>query len=225
VHGFFGAAGLQYEHIPKSLETRVDAAGEYRLCFIPTETTIYLHATAGDIRALEAPIRIPPELHFARVDLTLDSNLEPVTSISAIVVGDSTVGPIAGAELALPELSLFGATDDRGMLRLTEVALGTHKLTIRRAGFAPLDTTIMIAKAKPVQIRFLLHARSSNSTSEPASTMAKPHDAPTVSESRDASRTPLPPPLRARETASRECSPPSATPAARRARAAAACAR
>ena len=231
-HGYFGATGLKYEHVPKSFETIADAAGEFRICFIPTETRIYVHAAVGDIRALEVPIRIPPELHFARVDLTLDSNLEPVTSLSAIIVGDSTVGQVPGAEVALPELNLFGVTDDRGAVRLSEVALGTHKLTVRRAGFAPLDTTIVMEKQKPVKLRLVLRGRPADSTAfRPAAPevsapqAASPGESSMLNESRDASRTPLPPPLRGRETASRECSPPSAPPAARRARAAAACAR
>ena len=221
---YAGVAGISYESVPMSLETVADAAGDFRICFVPTETAVLVHATAGDIRARDARILIPPELHFARVDLTLDSNLEPVTSLSAVVVGDSTVGPVSGAEVALPELSLFGATDDRGALRLTEVALGAHKLTVRRAGFAPLDTTIVIEKATPVQVRLVLRAQATDATVTPPKGAA-PVDSPGVNESRGASRTPRPPPLPTRETASPECSPPSAPLEAPRARAAAACAR
>jgi hypothetical protein len=226
-HGYAGAGGISYEYVPISFETVADAAGEFRICFVPTETPVRVHATAGDIRALDARILIPPELHFARVDLMLDSNLEPVTSLSAMVVGDSTAGPVSGAEVALPELSLFGATDDRGALRLAEVALGSHKLTVRRDGFAPMDTTIVI-EAKPMKVRLLLRARATDSTTmSPEAPRGVPPvvSSPRVNESRDAWRTPLPLLLRARETASRECSPPSAPPAAPRARAGAACAR
>ena len=226
-HGHAGIGGISYESIPMSFETVADAAGDFRICFVPTETPVRVHATAGDIRARDARILIPPELHFARVDLTLDSNLEPVTSLSAVVVGDSSVGPISGAEVALPELSLFGATDDRGALRLTEVALGAHKLTVRRTGFAPLDTTIVIAKAKPVTVRLVLRAQATDSIStQPAAPKAAtPVDSPGINESRAASRTRLPPRPRVRETASRECSLPSAPPEAPHARAATACAK
>ncbi len=215
-HGYITPGGISFEYEPMSSETLADAAGEFRICFVPLETAIRVHATAGDIRALSAPILIPPALHFARVDLTLDSNLEPVSTIAASVVGDSAVDPIAGAEVTLPELNLFGMTDGRGVVRLTEVALGTQRLTVRREGFLPLDTLVVVAKGKTANVRLVLHAQRADSMR----TKAAP-----LNESRDASRTPPPPLPRAHETASRECSPPSAPPEARRARAAAACGR
>ena len=226
-HGRVDQGAIRYEYEAKSFETVTDAAGEFRICFIPTDTRIYVSAAVGDVRAFAPVVRIPPERHFARVALTLDSNLEPVTSISAIVLGDSAVGPIVGAEVALPEMHLFGATDDRGSMRLTEVALGPHKLTVRRRGFVPLDTTIVLEGTKPVKLRLVLRAQPADASGVPPSALkgAEPVQAPVVSESRDASRILLPLPPRVRETASRECSPPSAPPGARRAPVAAACAR
>ncbi|CAN5370213.1 hypothetical protein BH09GEM1_BH09GEM1_30120 [soil metagenome] len=221
-HGRIAGRGITYEYDPMSFETLADSAGEFRICFVPTETPIRVHATVGDIRALDARVTIPPELHFARVNLTLDSNLEPVTSLATTVLGDSTTGPLAGAEVTLPEFSLFGTTDDRGVVRLSEVALGAHRLTVRREGFVPLDTMITVGKGRVTNLPLVLRKQDPGSTP----TMPAP-----FSESGDASgnhaalRTPLPPPLPTRGTASRECSPPSLPPEARRARAAAACVR
>ena len=159
-HGFMSAGGVQYENVPKSFETTADAAGEFRICFIPVESTIHVSATAGDVRALETLIRIPPDLHFARVELTLDSNLEPVTSLSTTVMGDSLTGPINGAEVALPDLSLFGVTDSRGIVRLTEVSLGEHRVTVRREGFMPLVTTITLEKGRVTNLPIVLRKQA-----------------------------------------------------------------
>jgi carboxypeptidase family protein len=64
---------------------------------------------------------------------------------STLTVGVAEVSsgaPIAGAEIVLPELRLIARTDSLGHAIIAGVLPGTHRVRVRRLGFAPSDVQL-----------------------------------------------------------------------------------
>src|ERR1041384_3708130 len=66
----------------------------------------------------------------------------PATSILAGFVTDSAKAPIAGAEVALPDLKRATLTDDRGRFRIDSIPFGAQRVSVKRIGYGPLETTV-----------------------------------------------------------------------------------
>ena len=69
---------------------------------------------------------------------------------------DSAQRPIADAEIALPTLPKGALTNDRGAFRVDDIPPGTHRVTVRRLGYGPLDTTITFRPNQTVDRRIHL---------------------------------------------------------------------
>jgi hypothetical protein len=55
---------------------------------------------------------------------------------------DSAKAPIIAAEVSFPGLNKTAMTDGTGAFRINELPAGTHRVTVRRIGYGPLDTTL-----------------------------------------------------------------------------------
>lgn len=159
LHTWFDPASRRFvtDSRPVSSTVTVDERGEFRICFIPAATRVTLHAAVGDVRAQQKTISVPREQHFARVELVLDSNLEPVTTLIGVVRSDSADHPLAGLEVILPDLGLFSMTDDRGLVRISEIPLGTHRVQVRCGTSVEHDTVVVFQRTRITDIRVTLH--------------------------------------------------------------------
>ena len=144
------------EQSARSLSGRVDARGTFRICGVPIEWPLVIRATADSMRSATVSIRIPTGQRFARAELMLDPALKPVAAFAGIVLSDSVEQPLAGAEVALPDLERGVLTDNTGGFRFTDVPAGRHRVLVRRLGFGALDTTIAFAADDAVMRRVFL---------------------------------------------------------------------
>ncbi len=128
---------------PVRVAGKTDAAGRFRICNVPL-TGAWISASAGTEMSADQPVTFAGE-HLARIDLSLDrARSGRARLIARIIVADSTKAPIAGAELTFAELSRTFSTNAAGMIDAAGLAAGDHRATIRRLGYAPLDTTIAL---------------------------------------------------------------------------------
>ena len=138
------------------LEVRADARGGFRLCGVPTGTALTLRAE-HDSAAVASPatVRIDPAGRFARAELLLDRATTRGAALTGLVV-DSAQRPIADAEVALPDLPKGALTNDRGAFRVDDIPPGPHRVTVRRLGYGPLDTTVNFRANQTVDRRIHL---------------------------------------------------------------------
>lgn len=76
-------------------------------------------------------------------------------ALSGLVV-DSMQQPIAGADVVLPALGLRTTSDARGAFRIDSVPSGTHDVSVRHIGHAPLNAQITFAPRQLVERRIVL---------------------------------------------------------------------
>jgi hypothetical protein len=68
-------------------------------------------------------------------------------------VVDSAKKPLANAEISISGMNLSRITDDKGMFRMEAVTSGVHHVTVRKVGFAQLDTSIVFPEEQDVAWR------------------------------------------------------------------------
>ncbi|MFI5230097.1 MAG: carboxypeptidase regulatory-like domain-containing protein, partial [Gemmatimonadales bacterium] len=66
-------------------------------------------------------------------------------ALIGVVVADSGTDPVAGAEIAVPDLGLATHADEHGRFRLDRIPPGDHRLVVRQLGFAPLNQPLAFA--------------------------------------------------------------------------------
>ena len=154
------AAGDSAANLTHRVEARATPSGTFRVCGLPVNTTVRVHATAENAEtAGDTAIRIADGARITRADLTLDrrSALASRGAVFAgIVVTDSTRVPIAGVEVALPELGKSVFTDARGEFRITGIAPGDQHVVARRIGYGAADTHVAFHGNETVERRVVL---------------------------------------------------------------------
>ena len=63
---------------------------------------------------------------------------------------DSTKRPLSNAEISIAGMNLTRQTDDKGNFRFETVTAGVHQVTVRKIGYAQLDTSIVFPEDKDV---------------------------------------------------------------------------
>jgi len=137
------------------VKARLDAGGTFRVCGVPLNTALDLRAEADGAGAMPVTVRITSG-RSARADLVLDRSMTRSGVFAGVVLADSGRGPIAGAEIALPDVAKAVVTNDAGEFRVSGVPPGRQRVTARRLGFAPLDTVITVAPNQTVDRRIYL---------------------------------------------------------------------
>ncbi|HEY5219342.1 MAG TPA: carboxypeptidase-like regulatory domain-containing protein [Gemmatimonadaceae bacterium] len=77
--------------------------------------------------------------------------------LSGTVSHDSTHGPIAAAEVRLPQLDRITATSTTGEFRFDQLPAGRYEITIRAVGFAAWTDSVDVANDHPTRRDFALH--------------------------------------------------------------------
>jgi hypothetical protein len=65
-------------------------------------------------------------------------------------VVDSAKKPLANAEVSIAGMNLSKTTDDKGAFRIETVSAGVHQVTVRKIGFAQLDTAMNFPEEQEV---------------------------------------------------------------------------
>jgi carboxypeptidase family protein len=147
-------------YLTRRVEVHAAPSGTFRVCGLPVNTTVRVRATADNAEtAADTSIRIADAARIAHANLTLD-HIAALASRGAvfagIVVTDSTRVPIAGAEVALPELKKSVFTDARGEFRITGIAAGDQHVVVRRIGYGAADTHVAFRGSETVERRVVL---------------------------------------------------------------------
>lgn len=149
------AAGLT-----RRIEVHAAPNGAFRLCGLPVNTALRLRASGESAETAEdTTIRIPAAARIAHADLALE-RLSALASRGAVFIGivvtDSTRAPIAGAEVALPDMAKSALTDAHGEFRITGIAAGDQRVVVRRIGYGAADTRVTFRANETVERRVVL---------------------------------------------------------------------
>ncbi len=94
-------------------------------------------------------------LIFGTVALSAQSKLVLFTG----TVFDSTAKPLSNAEVSIAGMNLTRNTDDKGNFRIENVTAGVHHVTVRKIGFAQLDTAMVFAEDQDVEWRLTMREK------------------------------------------------------------------
>jgi hypothetical protein len=135
-------------------EARAASDGGYRLCGVPLNTELSLRAEAAGVSSAKSATRLG-EGRVAHVDLTLDRAVERGARLSGAVL-DSAGAPLAGVEVAIPDLSKRALTDPRGRFELTGISAGEHHVIARRIGYGIADVAVPFGDDGSIERTFVL---------------------------------------------------------------------
>jgi hypothetical protein len=140
----------------RAVPVPTDTEGNFRLCGVPTATSVTLRAAADSIRATPVIFVLAAEkpIESFLVDLTVTANA--TASLAGTVVVDSGGAPIAGVEVLLPALTLTAQSDARGVFRVSDIPPGAHRIVARKPGYGPLDATVSFSANETVNRRLVL---------------------------------------------------------------------
>lgn len=142
-------AGVAVERAHRRLDAGVDSLGRFRLCGVPLNTALVLHASNDSAQSLPKDVKLA-DGRFARVELRMDQRAEH-GAIFAGTVLDSAKKPIIAAEVSFPELQLAAATDQKGAFRVSGIPAGEQHVVVRRVGYGPLDTKVTFAANRTIE--------------------------------------------------------------------------
>ena len=145
------------------ISTHAGADGTFRACGVPMERPITVHAWSANGASAPVSARISADTRFASVELVLDPARMANSVLTGAVFTDGASGParpIADAEVTLPDLGRSARTNSDGLFHLSDLPAGSHRLTVRKLGFGPLDATITLAARERAERRIVLGAVS-----------------------------------------------------------------
>jgi hypothetical protein len=93
---------------------------------------------------------------IGRAQLVLDRSVARGAVFVGTVLADSNARVLSAAEVALPDLGKTVTTDEQGRFRLGDIRPGTHRVLVRRLGYAPLDTAIGFRANQTLDRRIIL---------------------------------------------------------------------
>ena len=139
----------------RRLETRTDADGRFRLCGVPVRTSLVVSVVEDTVSAESVPVLIATGI-FGSADLIVDTHADRGATFAGFVLTDSTRTPIVDAEVSLTDLAVSDRTNDRGAFRFNAVPAGAHRLVVRKFGYGPLDTRLVVVANKAVEREIFL---------------------------------------------------------------------
>jgi hypothetical protein len=74
-------------------------------------------------------------------------------------VVDSAKRPLTNADVAIEGMNLTRRTDDRGQFRFEAVSAGVHRVTVRKIGYAQLDTSLAFPEDRDIEWRVTMREK------------------------------------------------------------------
>lgn len=142
----------------KSIRTAratADDLGRYRLCGMPMDAKLEVRADLNAVSSAVAVVQLDTISPFAVVDL----RVEPLAPDQGTVRGDvvdKTGAPIENVAIEFPQLGMRATTDTRGRYMVPRVPGGRQLVTVRRLGYSPADTTLVITPGALLEQRWVL---------------------------------------------------------------------
>jgi hypothetical protein len=137
--------GTKFSQKQKTLEVSSDSLGNFTLCGVPTTTGLTLRAVADSVASAAYDVLPMDPERVVRRDITIGRRL---SAILGKVLADSGRGPIEKAELMLADVGVSTMTNDRGEYEFTNLLAGSHRLYVRKIGYAEIETVVEVAEAE-----------------------------------------------------------------------------
>ncbi len=138
------------------IETRSDSTGRFLMCGVPLGTDITVSASADSGAAAPVSVNLRNGARVARVQLAFDRSLAATAIFSGTVLLDSTMTPIADAEVALTDIGRSVRSSANGTFRINGIPAGAHDIAVRKLGYASIATQLQFAPNQRVQRRVVL---------------------------------------------------------------------
>lgn len=103
-----------------------------------------------------------------RVNPILRSPAAPLATRQGVLVGsvtDSSLGPLAEAEISILGAGVSVRSNADGRFRFIDVPLGQHLLVVRRTGFRSLAAVVELGRADTLQLRYMMEPLASTGAS------------------------------------------------------------
>ncbi len=139
----------------RTLRTVVDEVGRYRFCGLPMQAPITVRADLNVVSSAPETVTLDTVSPFGRADLRLNP-LAPDQGVVRGEVVDNAGAPIDNVAIEFPQLGLRAATDGRGRYVIPLVTEGRQLVTVRRLGYTPHDTTLVVTAGIMHDLRHVL---------------------------------------------------------------------
>lgn len=146
-----------YTGMPMRFSTPAEPSGQYRLCGLPPDIPLDLYAERG--ARTSTPVRV--QLNGTSPYGVQHHDVQPRSASEGAlrgVVRDGQQRLVSGALVSIDSLLRRSVTEISGAWRMPRVSAGRVVLSVRRVGFAPLDTAITLAAGADSTLNLVLTA-------------------------------------------------------------------
>lgn len=133
----------------KIMEVTSDSLGNFTLCGVPTTTGLTIHAVADSVESGSYDILPMDTERVLRRDIVLDGR--QLARIAGKVLADSNGGPIANAEVMITDVGVGTTTNQAGEYSLANLPAGSHRLHVRKIGYAEVSVTIELEESRRLE--------------------------------------------------------------------------
>jgi hypothetical protein len=141
----------------KTVLSRTDATGRYRMCGLPVGRDISIRSELDDTLASPVRVRVPGRKRFAVADIAV---AKPAVQVGVMFAGsvlaDGSREPLSEAEVLIAALGIAVRTNAQGRFRVSGIPAGTHRVSARKVGYAAVETDVTFSAQEPVARQFHL---------------------------------------------------------------------
>ena len=136
-------------------ETVTDNNGAFRLCGLPLDRQIRIHASPSNGHTEPVTTILSVNRAYAAVILAIDTGRTAVATFAGVVQTNS-LSPLSGVEIVIPLLGRTTRTDSTGRFRLGEIPPGSYQVLARGVGYGSMSATVDFAANRMVERRIVL---------------------------------------------------------------------
>jgi TonB family protein len=152
------------------LEVDISATGEVTRAVVLTpaghgfdeaalEAVLHFHFSPAEVAGKPSAVRIQYGYDFVLTAVAQQVPQQGPVNLEGSVRERGTRRPVAGAEVALPELHLATITDAKGSFSFRDVPEGKHTVLVAAAGYEKFSTAETTTAGKAIRVTYyLLHA-------------------------------------------------------------------